>query len=304
MRISTNTMTYGFLNSMNKSLNRMNTLQEQLSDGKLFHRPSDDPIRAIRALKLNTNLTTNEQFTQNIKDGISWLQTTDGALSSASTIMQRAKELVIDAVSPNPSIAYTTAAEELDGLINQLITIGNTQIGDRYVFSGQKDQLAAGMTPFTRIGDTVTYNGDVNKISMPMQAGPVNSAQDSINVTGTEIYGGNLDLINHLIEIKNELASGDPDMDFLSGTALTNIDADHDRLLLAQTEIGNRMAMFELTQGFLESDNVTITENVSANEDVDIAKAMIDFKTNEMIYNSALSVGAKILPKSLVDFLS
>lgn len=300
MRISNNTMTYGFLNSVNRSLNRMNTLQEQLSDGKAIHRPSDDPIKAIRSLKLNSNLTANEQFTQNAQDGTSWLETTDSALSSIGSIMQRAKEIVISAVSPKPDVAYTTSAIEIDGLINAAINIGNTQIGDRYIFSGQQDKTR----PFVLdVSGNVTYNGDTNKISMPIQAGPVNPDQDSVNATGTELFGPNMELIKNLVAIKNQLASGTPDMNYLSTTGLSNIEADTDRVLLTQTQIGTRMSMYELATNFLQGDNVTIATNVAVNEDVDMSRALMDFKNNENVYNAALSVGSKIMPLSLVDFL-
>lgn len=300
MRISNNMMTYGFLNSVDRSLNRMNTLQEQLSDGKAVHRPSDDPIKAIRSLKLNSNLNSNEQFTQNAQDATSWLETTDSALTSIGSIMQRAKEIVISAVSPKPDIAYTTAATEIDGLINAAINIGNTQIGDRYIFSGQKDKTQ----PFVLdASGNVIYNGDTNKISMPIQPGSVNPDQDSVNATGQEIFGSNMELINNLMAIKNQLATGNPDLTYLSTTALSNLEADTDRVLLEQTQIGTRMSMYELATNFLEGDNVTITANVSSNEDIDVAKALMDFKNNENVYNAALSVGSKIMPLSLVDFL-
>ncbi|MCX7780179.1 MAG: flagellar hook-associated protein FlgL [Negativicutes bacterium] len=301
MRIATNTMTYNFLSSMNKSLNRMNTLQEQLSDGKAIHRPSDDPVKAIRSLKLNTNLTQNEQFTQNVKDALSWLETTDGSLTDISSIIIRAKELIVRAGSPSPGIAYETAGEEVDQLINQLINIANTQIGDRYIFAGQRDKMTA--LPVARTADAIVYNGDNNKISMPVQPGEVNPEQDSVNVTALEVFGPNLEVLTQLIEVKNQLKSGTPDVNYLTTTALQNVDAAHDRVLAAQTHVGTRMAMYELSDSFLQGDNVTITANVSANEDLDVARAMIDFKTNENIYRMALSVGARIMPASLADFL-
>jgi flagellar hook-associated protein 3 FlgL len=89
----------------------------------------------------------------------------------------------------------------------------------------------------------------------------------------------------------------------LSNVALANIDKDHDRVLNAQTQIGARMASYEMAQNIMARDNTTIAENQSANDDLDMAKATIDFKNNENVYRSALAVGAQIMPPSLVDFL-
>ncbi|MPM21313.1 hypothetical protein SDC9_67757 [bioreactor metagenome] len=61
--------------------------------------------------------------------------------------------------------------------------------------------------------------------------------------------------------------------------------------------------MYEMAQSMMEDDYTTITGDISANEDLDIPKAIIDFKTSENVYKMALSVGASIMPPSLVDFL-
>lgn len=326
MRIANSTIIYNFLYSLNKSQQRMNTIQEQLSDGKLVHRPSDDPVRAIRSLRLNTNLTTNEQYTTIAKDAQEWMNQTDTSLTGVNNLLQRSRELVIDVTSPNPSVAFTTAATEIDGLINQAIAQGNAQNGTRYIFAGQQDNIAGG--PFERktitvnvagvptATEVVVYKGDDNKINMRLQPGAANPDQDSVNVTGEDVFGpmttiqdtdGNVYTISStfsdLLAVKNQLATGAPDMTYLANTALTNIDAAADRVLLAQTQVGTRMATYEMAQNLLENNYVTIGENVSANDDIDIARVTIDFKNSENIYNAALAVGARIMPQSLVDFL-
>ena len=91
MRITNNMIVNSYLTSFNKALERQNAIQEQLSDGKAIHRPSDDPVRAVRSLKYNTNLVENEQFTQNVKDATSWMETTDSAISEMNSIMTRAR---------------------------------------------------------------------------------------------------------------------------------------------------------------------------------------------------------------------
>ena len=422
MRVSTNMLTHNFLISLNKSMQRQNEIQEQLSDGKALHRPSDDPVKAIRSLRFNINLRQNEQYTQNVKDAISWMETTDGAVSDLSSIMIKAKELVVKSVSANPDMAMDAIARELDGLINQAVEIGNTKVGDRYVFAGQQDKTepfkrrmvtAADGTQF----ETVVYSGDTSKISMRIQPGEITPSQDSVGLTGADLFGPlntineggtdivTADLLNNLLRIKEALegknpnvqsnpaggsaqlaagspsdhspltfrvdsvagdlptavsysldggvswrtdatiaggqitfpkesvgttadvvydiassaytAAGDkytvpntsttagtPDPKWLSKVGIDLVDKSHNKILRAQTEIGARMSMYEQAQALLEKNNVIITSDVGANEDLDIAKAIIDFKTSESVYKAALSVGARLMPPSLVDFLS
>ncbi|QDR81967.1 flagellar hook-associated protein FlgL [Sporomusa termitida] len=421
MRVSTNMLTHNFLISLNKSMQRQNEIQEQLSDGKALHRPSDDPVKTIRSLRFNINLRQNEQYTQNVKDAISWMETTDGAVSDLSSIMIKAKELVIKAVNPNPDMAMEAIAKELDGIINQAIEIGNSKVGDRYVFAGQQDKTepfkrrmvtAADGTQF----ETVVYSGDTSKISMRIQPGEITPSQDSVGLTGADLFGPlntineggteivTADLLNNLLRVKealegknsnvqsnpaggatqlaagspedhaaftfkvdnvagglptqvaysldgglswktdatvtggqitfpkenmgttadvvydmtssaytaigdtytvpNQTTAGTPDLQWLSKVGIDLVDKSHDKILRAQTEIGARMSMYEQAQALLEKNNVIITSDVGANEDLDIAKAIIDFKTSESVYKAALSVGARLMPPSLVDFLS
>jgi len=318
MRITNNMIVNSYLTSFNNALERQNKLQEQLSDGKAIHRASDDPVRAVRSLKYNTNLAENVQFDQNVKDATSWMETTDSAISEMNSIMTRVRELLVSADGTKSPESLQALGKELDGLIDAAVTIGNTQIGDRYLFAGQMDKTQ----PLTRTtingSEVVVYNGDNNKISMPSQVGLVNPSQDSVNLTGVEAFGpaetmtdastGNtvttLQTLNDLIKVKDELLKANPDVSWLGSTGLASVAEGHDYIINAQTGIGARSASYEMISNMLLANNGTITENLSANEDLDIPKAIIAFKNSENVYNAALAVGSKIMPQSLVDFLS
>ncbi|HWR06978.1 flagellar hook-associated protein FlgL [Sporomusa sp.] len=299
MRVSNNMITYSFLTSLNKSLQRQNDIQEQLTDGKQLHRPSDDPVKTIRGMRAKVSLTENEQYNQNLGDAISWMDNTDGAMTSLNSLLTKFTELTISADGTKPAAAYVAIAAEMDELINQAIVVGNSKIGDRYLFSGQQDKTE----PFVRNGDTVIYQGDNNKISMPIKPGLATPAQDSVNLTGKDVFGANNQLLQHMIDIKNQLITGAPDMDAVLNTGLTNLEADHNKLLEVHTQLGARMSTYQLAETMLENANVIITGDLAANEDLDIPKAIVDFKTSETVYKNALSVGARIMPVSLVDFL-
>ena len=311
MRITNNTMTYNFLNGINKSFEREYKLQEQLADGQIVHRPSDDPTKVVRSLHYTTSLALNNQYTQNAQDAQSWMKTTDSAMSDLSSIMISIKEKVVQASNgTNPQDAVQAIGADIDGLINQVINIGNTKIGNRYVFGGQNDKTP----PFSRTGDVITYSGDTNKISMPIQPGVVSPSQDSINLTGQDVFGADmstakdgtgLSILNNLIAIKQHLESGTKDdQTWLSEKGLAAIDTDQSQILKAQTKLGSRMSMYEMAENMLTNNNTIITQDVSSNNDLDIPKAVTDLKTNENVYKTALQAGAKIMQLSLSDFLT
>jgi len=90
----------------------------------------------------------------------------------------------------------------------------------------------------------------------------------------------------------------------LSNTGMANIDKDTDRILLADTQIGSRQASYQMSVNMMANQNTTITQNLSDNDDIDIAKTTIDYKNLQNVYQAALSVGAQIIPMSLANFLS
>ena len=301
MRITNNMMSYNFLSSLNKSLEKSSKIQMQLADGKALHAPSDDPIKVSRSLRFSTGMELNNQYTQNAQDAISWMDSTDDNMQDLSKIMINIKELVIQASNgTNPQSAVQTIGDSVDNLINQMINIGNSQLGGRYIFAGQNDKIA----PFTRNGDTITYNGDNEKISMPTHPGEATPSQDSVNLTGTDVFGPSLKILNDLIEVKNHLKSGtEADQLWLSDKGLALIEDDTDQMLLSHTTLGTRMSMYEMAKSMLDSSNTIIAGDQANNDSVDVAKGIVDYKNAEDVYKTALQIGARIMPMSLVDFL-
>lgn len=301
MRITNNIMSYNFLSSLNKSLEKANKIQGQLADGKALHAPSDDPIKVVRSLRFSTSMELNNQYTQNAQDALSWMETSDNNMQDLSTIMISIKEQVVKASNgSNPQSAVQTVGDAVDNLINQMINIGNSQLGGRFVFAGQNDKS----TPFTRNGDVISYSGDNQKISIPIHPGIATPSQDSVNLTGEEVFGPGLKILNDLIDIKNHLKSGtSADQQWLSETGLGMLEEDHNAMLRSHTELGSRMSMYEMAKTMLESSNTVIAGDQAANDSIDIAKGIIDYKNAENVYKSALQIGARIMPMSLVDFL-
>jgi flagellin-like hook-associated protein FlgL len=94
-----------------------------------------------------------------------------------------------------------------------------------------------------------------------------------------------------------------PDMDWLSDKGLGDLSAVHDQILSASVEVGTRASMYEMAGNMLDDNNTTLTAVMSSNEDLDMAKAIIDLKTAENSYQATLSYGSRVMPVSLVDFL-
>lgn len=302
MRITNNMTSYNFLSSLNKSLEKTVDIQAQLADGKALHAPSDDPVKVVRSLRFSTSMELNNQYTQNAQDALSWMGTSDDNMQNLSTIMISIKEQVGQAINgTNPQSAVQAIGDSVDNLINQMINIGNSQLGGRYIFAGQNDKTV----PFIRnADDTITYNGDDQKISMPIHPGISNPSQDSVNLTGEDIFGPNMKILTDLIEVADHLKAGtSADQLWLTNTGLANLDDGHTEMLQSYTELGTRMSMYEMAKTMLDNTNTIIAGDQANNDSIDVAKGIIDYKNAENVYKTALQIGARIMPMSLVDFL-
>ena len=88
MRITNRMMINNNMANIQVNKNNINDKENQLSTQKKINKPSDDPVVAIRALRLRSSLDQIDQYlTKNIADASSWLDTTDGALSEANSVL-------------------------------------------------------------------------------------------------------------------------------------------------------------------------------------------------------------------------
>ncbi len=84
---------------------------------------------------------------------------------------------------------------------------------------------------------------------------------------------------------------------------LADLDNDLNRVLNIRADLGARMNYVNLTADRLSNDDITYTKLKSTNENVDVAQASIDVSTSQAVYDASLTVGAKAMTKSLVDYL-
>jgi flagellar hook-associated protein 3 FlgL len=81
------------------------------------------------------------------------------------------------------------------------------------------------------------------------------------------------------------------------------IDGNIDNVLAHRANIGARSSRMTALRDQLDTTSYNLQKNLSDIQDADIAKTIIDFKNSENVYKAALSIGAKIIQPSLVDFM-
>ena len=90
MRITNQMMINSSMANIQVNKKQVNTLDTQLSTQKKINKPSEDPIIAIRALRLRASLNEVTQYLKkNIPDAQQWLSTTQGALTQGESVINK-----------------------------------------------------------------------------------------------------------------------------------------------------------------------------------------------------------------------
>lgn len=305
MRVTNNMLSSQLLLNLNRNTERMNNTQNQMATGRKLNKPSDDPVGITYSLRYRSELSSNDQYQRNVDSAVSWLDCNDTVMDQAGQIMQRVRELTVQAsTGTNPQSALDSINKEIGQLKEQMIDVMNSQLNGKYIFNGQTYDkkpydfpLNADHTHDTSgAASVVTDTGSINFIVGEHVALP-------INVTGNEVVGTSADADN-LFTIFNQLsaalASGNIKA---SGDQLANIDTRVDKMLEVRSEMGAKSNRVELMQSRLKDLEVNLTDLQSKTEDADYAELLMNSKIQENIYNASLSAGAKIISPSLMDFL-
>ncbi|MBD3393024.1 MAG: flagellar hook-associated protein 3 [Chitinivibrionales bacterium] len=142
MRITFKTLNRHAQNVIHDRYANLAKLQEQLATGRRLLRPSDDPVDVSNDLKLRAKVSALAQYKRNIEDGTGWMAVTDTAMVSMNELMQRLRELAIQAASDSQTITERRyIAKEVEQLTRQMISLTNTNYKGDYVFAGTQTKI-------------------------------------------------------------------------------------------------------------------------------------------------------------------
>lgn len=161
MRITNQMMTNSMLSHINSNKLNMNTLENQYSTGKKILKPSDDPIVAVRALKLRSNLTELSQYVEkNIPDAESWMSVTESAMDNINSIITKMNTYCVQGSSDTLTEKdRTNILQNLVQLKEQIYQEGNSQYAGRYVFTGYKTDTPLIFTSGTTYDCRTAFQG-------------------------------------------------------------------------------------------------------------------------------------------------
>ena len=287
MRI-TDTLKYDQLGrDVSDSLSSLNAVQQQIATGKKLTTFSDDPAGASQSLALRSALADNAQYQRDAGQAKSFLSATDGALSSAVTILQSARQIAVQGANSDQSPGSLAAlSSQVDGLTAQLTQVANTDLHGKYLFGGTN-------TTAPPYDAAQTYGGNAQAVTATI--GPNYPVQ--LNTPGSAAFGPSFTALKTL---KADLTAGN--VSAISADIAT-VDAGLTALSTAQANTGAKINQVDAVTLRLARAQGELTDNVSLIENVDLATAYVQLQGAQNVYQASLATTAKAFQYSLSDFL-
>ncbi len=272
MRINNNVMAFNANRNLQNSNGRLGKSLEKLSSGFRINRAGDDAAGLVISQKLRAEVSGLKQAARNSQDGISFVQTAEGALGEVHTMLNRMRDLSVQAANDtNDTAARTAIGSEMTALVSEIGRIGSdTTFGGASIFSGTAKSFQVGSE-----GDSG------NAISV------------TVSTLTTASVGG------------TDLSSLAVDSHANARLAIESIDTAIAGISTARGGLG-------ATQNRLESTvrNLQVTsENLAASEsrirDTDMAAEMVNFTKSQILQQAGTAMlgQANSIPQSVLRLL-
>ena len=281
MRISHNITALNTFRQYNTNTVNTNKSMEKLSSGSRINRAADDAAGLSISEKMRSQIRGLTQATRNAQDGVSFIQTAEGALNEVSDMLTRMKELTTQAKNGTYSAddqANISAETKALGVAIQEIYV-NTKFNGTQVFGAYAKTSTDGTT---HVDNGTIYNADVSTMKPAAEIFYGEDGKQSVTIDKADVSN-----LNKLLEQtfdKTLMAETDPD------TLVED----------AITEVNTQRAGYGALQNQLEhaaNNMATTKENLQAAEsrvrDVDMADEMMSYTKNNILLQAAQAMLAQ-----------
>ena len=270
MRINQNVAAFNAYRNLTVTNGAMSKSLEKLSSGFRINRAADDASGLVRSEGLRAEIGGTKQAIRNAQDGVSYVQTAEGALNEVHSILQRMRDLAVSAA--NSTSDGKAEQAEVDKLMSELDAIGaRTTFNGTAVFnSTQTFHIGAGSSVAA------------NQLSVTV------STVSSVNVGGAAL--GTVDLDSD--DVTAAAAIGNLD------TAIKNVSTERSKLGATQNRLESAVRNLSVA-----AENLQAAE--SRIRDTDMAEEMVSFTRNQVLQQAgtAMLAQANQVPQAVLSLL-
>nr|WP_288829551.1 flagellin [uncultured Clostridium sp.] len=335
MRITTNAIIRDYKTNLSTSINNLNISRTHVMTQRSFNSAAEDPASAARASQLHRKYYKNQDNLKMLEEAQSRQDGQEDALRQVSDMVKNISKnynlQALNGTNQTPEVlgSYASAIRQLQ---QSMVLSLNSSYEDTFLFAGTDGKNP----PFELTSNTtLNYRGiDVNaakgsadyeklktmsneKLYVDLGMGltmddfdqVVSSSAFNMSLPGINAIGYGVDengMSNNIIVLAGKLAEAleAPTFDANQYRDLMNkFDTLGTSLMNQITELGVRSEFLTTTKDRLDNAEISIQQQMSSVEGVDMAEAITNYSWDQYAYNAALKVGTSILSSSFIDFM-
>ncbi len=297
MKTTQSTVYRSLLSQLSTNQSSLLDLRMSAATGKRINKPSDDPSAIRPVLNARSQVQKSDRYLRTMGSASDRLDILDSHLDQIGDLMIRAQETTIaagnGAMGPND---LTNLSDAMGHIKDELYALANSKVDGKYLFAGYAEDTE----PFPDTSDPDNYAGDTDHTELEIAPGERIQA----NLTGDQLFQGvgvgGINLFQVLDDIQSDLAAGDSD------TALSRLGDLQDATVQVsrqRSQMGNIGARVESAKEHMEAIKMDMQEVLSRYEDADLVEVITALTQQEMAFEAALNVTAKVSELSILNYL-
>jgi len=280
LSVNTNVTSLSVQKNLNNAASALSTAMQRLSSGLKINSAADDAAGLQISTRMTSQIRGQNVAIKNANDGISLVQTADGAMQTSTDILQRMRELAVQARNGTNSTADQTATNaEFAQMSDELTRIANsTQVNGKFLLNG-----SAGVVTLQVGSNTGSANQISLSLSSKFDAASMSVDSGTLVLTGATTAAAASNIDNAITAIDAAIAA--------IGSARANLGASQNRLTSTISVLQN------------------VTQNVTAAQgrvqDTDFAAETAELTKQQTLQQASTSVLAQAnqLPSSVLKLL-
>jgi flagellar hook-associated protein 3 FlgL len=300
MRITNSIITRAQFDGLSAAMAALEKAQSQVTSGKKLQQASDDPTGAMRVMNTDSSLAALDQYRTNVQLASNRLNIEDSSLQQIGDLVTRAKELAVSQVAGTADVnTRATANAEVQQLFTQLVSIGNTQFGNEFIFGGSQSQTV----PFTQTGSgaTLSYTSTNPTGTRQVAIGDGQTIAASLDGSQLLVNSGVLDAVKALSAALDPASTTYGQAGI--SAAMNQLDSAFNSVQALVGDVGARGKQLDTTQQNLVAYQSNLTAFKSDLQDVDVEQAVTELTNRQMAYQAAMLATSKVMGLTLTDYL-
>jgi flagellar hook-associated protein 3 FlgL len=278
---------------------KITSLDEQLSSGDALMSPSDNPIAVADSIGYNRQIAQAASDQSNATIAQSWLGIGNQTANQVVNTLQSANTTVLQALSTgsNNTQTYNEMAQQVQGLMSQMVALANTQYGNTPIFGG-----TAGVSqPYSSTG---TYSGN----SQPFTISVGNGAPVAVSVPGDQMFGGGTSgtqsVFTTLQNIVTHLQAGPGPASYAGLQAdLNDLGTNMTQAEKAATTLGTSTQAVTAASTAAQNTSTQLQTVLSKTVSTDVPTVTAALQSDLTTYQAALYAVSQTVPETLAQFL-